>query len=79
MAGSLRGGSIPPQRRHIGPSGHRVADDAIAQVLNDPDSKTRAFIAKQYPPGPVLVAGDALKAQLEATLEANKKLLEIVK
>jgi len=52
---------------------------AIAEVLNDPDSKTRAFIAKQYPPAPVLVAGDALEAQLRATLEANKTLLDAVK
>jgi len=51
---------------------------AIAEVLNDPDSETRAFIAKQYPPGPVLIAGDALEARLRATLEANKKLLAAV-
>lgn len=52
---------------------------AIGQVLLDPDSKTRAFIAKQYPPGPVLLAGDALEVQLKANLEANRKLLEAVK
>lgn len=52
---------------------------AIAEVLQDPDSKTRAFIAKQYPPEPVLVAGDALTAQLKTTFEANKRLLDAVK
>ncbi len=52
---------------------------AIAEVLSDPDSKTRAFIAKQYPPAPVLVSGDALEAQLRATLVANRTLLDAVK
>jgi tripartite-type tricarboxylate transporter receptor subunit TctC len=49
---------------------------AIHEVLSNPESKTRQFIAKQYPPGPVLLAGDALTARLKANLEANKKLLE---
>jgi tripartite-type tricarboxylate transporter receptor subunit TctC len=49
---------------------------AIAEVLSNPESKTRQFIAKQYPPGPVLVSGDALTAQLKATFEANKRLLK---
>jgi tripartite-type tricarboxylate transporter receptor subunit TctC len=52
--------------------------DAIAEVLSNPESKTRKFIAKQYPPGPVLVSGDALTAQLKATYEANKRLLKAV-
>lgn len=52
---------------------------AIAEVLDDPDSKTRAFISKQYPPGPLLVSGDALEAQLRATLAANRFLLDSVK
>ncbi len=51
---------------------------AISEVLSNPDSKTRKFIAKQYPPGPVLISGDALTARLKATFEANKKLLEAI-
>lgn len=63
-----------------GPKGmDPAARDAIAkaihEVLSNPDSKTRKFIAKQYPPGPVMIAGDALTARLKANLEANKKLL----
>jgi tripartite-type tricarboxylate transporter receptor subunit TctC len=49
---------------------------AIAEVLSNPDSKTRQFIEKQYPPGPVLLAGDALTKQLKANLKANKELLK---
>ena len=64
-----------------GPKGmDPAARDAIAkaihEVLSNPESKTREFIAKQYPPGPVLIAGDALTARLKANHEANKKLLK---
>ncbi len=51
---------------------------AIAEVVLDPTSKTHKFVVKQYPPGPVVVAGDALAAQLAATLKANRRLLEAV-
>lgn len=47
---------------------------AIHDVLNNPDSETRKFIAKSYPPGPVLIAGDALATQIENGYAANKKL-----
>jgi tripartite-type tricarboxylate transporter receptor subunit TctC len=64
-----------------GPKGMSTeARDAIAmairEVLSNPDSKTRQFISKQYPPGPVLVAGDALTARLKSNYDANKKLLK---
>lgn len=49
---------------------------AIHEVLSNPESKTRKFISKQYPPAPVLIAGDALTARLHANYEANKKLLK---
>jgi len=51
---------------------------AIAEVLSDPNSETAKFISKQYPPGPVLVSGDALTEQLKMTLEANKRMLKAV-
>lgn len=51
---------------------------AIAEVLSNPESKTRKFIAKQYPPGPVLISGDDLAARLKATYEANKRLMEAI-
>lgn len=64
-----------------GPKGmNPEARDAIAkainEVLSNPESKTRKFISKQYPPGPVLLAGDALTARLKANHTANKKLLK---
>lgn len=49
---------------------------AIHEVLSNPESKTRKFISKQYPPAPVLIAGDALTARLKANYEANKALLK---
>jgi tripartite-type tricarboxylate transporter receptor subunit TctC len=51
---------------------------AIAEVLSKPDSKTRQFISKQYPPEPVLIAGDELTRQIKSTFEANKRLLKAV-
>ncbi|MEM9592524.1 MAG: tripartite tricarboxylate transporter substrate binding protein, partial [Pseudomonadota bacterium] len=49
---------------------------AIAEVLSNPESKTAKFIAKQYPPGPVVIAGDALTARLKKNYEANQELLK---
>ncbi len=49
---------------------------ALHEVLNNPESKTRAFISKQYPPAPVLIAGDELTARLKANYEANKVLIK---
>jgi tripartite-type tricarboxylate transporter receptor subunit TctC len=49
---------------------------AVADVITDPKSKTHKFISKQYPPGPVVVAGDALTAQLKANYKANQRLFE---
>jgi tripartite-type tricarboxylate transporter receptor subunit TctC len=48
---------------------------AVAEILTDQNSETAKFIAKQYPPEPVIVAGDELKTMLESQLAANKKLL----
>jgi len=52
---------------------------AIHAVLSNPESKTAKFITKQYPPGPLMTAGDALTAQLKKNLEANKELVKLVK
>lgn len=64
-----------------GPKGmNPEARDAIAkainEVLSNPNSKTAKFITKQYPPGPVLISGDALVARLKANYEANKELVK---
>ena len=51
---------------------------AIAEVLSNPESKTAKFVSKQYPPGPVVLAGDELTARLKKNYAANKRLLEMV-
>jgi tripartite-type tricarboxylate transporter receptor subunit TctC len=51
---------------------------AIAEVLSNPESKTRQFIEKQYPPGPVVISGETLTARLKANAEANRELLKAV-
>ncbi|MBO6520237.1 MAG: tripartite tricarboxylate transporter substrate binding protein [Rhodospirillales bacterium] len=52
---------------------------AIHEVLKNPESKTAKFVTKQYPPGPLMTAGDALTAQLKKNLESNKELVKLVK
>ena len=64
-----------------GPKGmNPEARDAIAKAIHEvpsnPESKTRKFISKQYPPAPVMIAGDALKARLMTNYNANKALLK---
>lgn len=64
----------------MGPKGmNPEARDAIAravdQILSDPNSKTAKFVAKQYPPGRLVIAGDNLTQHLKDNLEANKTLL----
>lgn len=48
---------------------------AVSDVITDTNSKTAKFIAKQYPPAAVVIAGDELDTALKAQLEANKQLL----
>lgn len=50
--------------------------DAVAEVLSDPESETRQFIEKQYPPEVVVVSGDELRAEILDAFEANKKLIQ---
>ncbi len=50
--------------------------DAVAEVLSDPESETRKFIEKQYPPKVVVVSGDELRDQIMQAYEANKKLIQ---
>lgn len=50
--------------------------EAIAEILSDPESKTAQFVTKQYPPGPVLVAGDALEQMLKDNQAANAELMK---
>ncbi len=59
----------------MNPEARDAIAKAIREVLSNPESETRKFISKQYPPAPVLISGDALKARLMANYNANKKLL----
>ena len=52
---------------------------AVAEVLSDPKQKVTEYVTKRYPPGPVLVSGDALVSRLKENFEANKKLLAVLK
>lgn len=68
----------------FGPKGIPTeARDAIAKVvqeiLSDPEQKVSKYIAKRYPPGPVLISGSKLDEKLRSNLEANKKLLSALK
>lgn len=64
----------------MGPKGmSNEARDAIAaavsEVLKNKEQKVTKYVTKRYPPGPVLVTGDALTKRLMENFEANKKLL----
>ena len=37
---------------------------AVAEILNNPESETRKFIEKQYPPAPVIETGDDLRTTI---------------
>ncbi|WP_211100575.1 tripartite tricarboxylate transporter substrate binding protein [Acuticoccus sediminis] len=65
----------------VGPAGmddevRTTIADAVAEILNDPESETRKFIEKQYPPEPVVQSGDALTEHILATYEANVELMK---
>lgn len=51
---------------------------AVGEVLASPESKTAKFVTKQYPPGPLVIAGDELTARLKKNFEANKALLKVI-
>lgn len=61
------------------PEAVKAITEAVHSVLNNPESKTAKFVTKQYPPGPLFLSGDKLKARLEANLAANKELVKLVK
>ena len=50
--------------------------DAIGEILADPESKTRQFVEKQYPPGPLVIAGEELDAMIRENAEANAAMME---
>jgi tripartite-type tricarboxylate transporter receptor subunit TctC len=60
----------------MNPEARDAIAKAIREVLTNPESETHKFISKQYPPGPLLIAGDALTKQLNANYETNKMLLK---
>ena len=48
----------------------------VAEILNNPDSETRQFIEKQYPPAPIVTQGDALREQVLNRYDANVAMIE---
>ena len=48
----------------------------VAEILSDPDSETRQFIEKQYPPAPILTQGNALREQILTSYEANVEMIK---
>ena len=48
----------------------------IAEILADPESETRQFIEKQYPPAPIVTQGDDLRKQILSTYEANVSMMK---
>ena len=48
----------------------------IAEILADPESETRQFIEKQYPPAPIVTQGAELREQILSTYEANVSMMK---
>lgn len=62
--------------KNMDPEVREAIAKAIHEVLSNPDSETRKFISKQYPPAPVLIAGKELEDRLMTNYNANKVLLK---
>lgn len=50
--------------------------DVISEILGNPESETRQFIEKQYPPEPIVTQGDLLREQIMATYAENVNLMK---
>jgi len=50
--------------------------EAVAEILNNPESETRKFIEKQYPPAPVIETGDALRKTIIDGYAANVEMMK---
>ncbi|TMV07481.1 tripartite tricarboxylate transporter substrate-binding protein [Arenibacterium halophilum] len=48
----------------------------VAEILNNPESETRQFIEKQYPPAPIITQGEALREQILTTYDANVEMMK---
>lgn len=48
----------------------------VAEILDNPDSETRRFIEKQYPPSPIVTQGAALRTQILTTYDANVEMMK---
>ncbi len=62
--------------KNMNPEAREAITKAIHEVLSNPESETRKFISKQYPPAPVLIAGKELEDRLMTNYNANKVLLK---
>jgi len=50
----------------------------VAEILNNPDSETRQFIEKQYPPAPILTQGEELREQILTGYDANVDIMKTI-
>ena len=48
----------------------------VKEILDNPESETRQFIEKQYPPAPIITQGAALREQVLTAYEANVKMMK---
>ncbi|MHC9237203.1 tripartite tricarboxylate transporter substrate binding protein [Pseudooceanicola sp. 502str34] len=48
----------------------------VAEILADPESETRQFIEKQYPPAPIVTQGAELREQILTTYDANVAMMK---
>lgn len=60
----------------LDPEAREAITAAVTEILEDPDSRTYAFIQKQYPPAPVIKSGDALQQQIMNAFTSNGELLK---
>ncbi|SFF01944.1 Tripartite-type tricarboxylate transporter, receptor component TctC [Sulfitobacter brevis] len=49
----------------------------VAEILANPESETRQFIEKQYPPAPIVTQGEALRTQILSTYDANIEMMKV--
>lgn len=48
----------------------------VAEILSNPESETRQFIEKQYPPAPIIIQGDELREQIMTSYGANVEMMK---
>ncbi|MCC9620787.1 tripartite tricarboxylate transporter substrate binding protein [Thalassospira sp. MA62] len=50
--------------------------EAVSEILDNPESETRKFIERQYPPAPTIMTGDELRSTIIETYAANVEMIK---